>query len=142
MKRYAKPFKKSVSRNASMCFALRVLRMQIGHPADLSARQPSFFLLHGQKKETKEKAAPYRVDPALLVFGKGFSKGLPSPREKRAASLPRPWRVVLAKGCDAQGSIKGNKPHALGIFRFADVFKADQRPHRFELHPPFRTAKA
>lgn len=126
-----------------MCFALRVLRMQIGHPADLSARQPSFFLLHGQKKKTKEKAAPYRLDPALLVFGKGFSKGFPSrPREKPAASLPRPWRAVLAKGCDARDSIKRNKPHAFGIFRFADVFKADQRPNRFELLPPFRAAKA
>ncbi len=38
----------SVSRNTSMCFALRVLRMQIGNPADLSARQPRYFLLFGK----------------------------------------------------------------------------------------------
>jgi hypothetical protein len=30
------------------------------------ARQSSFFLLLSQKKETKEKATPYRFHPALL----------------------------------------------------------------------------
>jgi hypothetical protein len=39
-----------------MRFALRVHRMQIGYPADLSARQPRYFLLHRQKKVSKEKA--------------------------------------------------------------------------------------
>jgi hypothetical protein len=39
-----------------MRFALRVLRMQIGYPADLSARQPRHFLLRRQKKVSKEKA--------------------------------------------------------------------------------------
>ncbi|MBD9359646.1 hypothetical protein [Methylomonas fluvii] len=32
--------------------------MQIGYPADLSARQPRYFLLFGQKKVSKEKATP------------------------------------------------------------------------------------
>jgi hypothetical protein len=43
-----------------MCFALRVRGMQIGYPADLSHRQASFFLLLGQKKETKDKPAGSR----------------------------------------------------------------------------------
>ncbi|OGV78016.1 MAG: hypothetical protein A3I83_07945 [Methylotenera sp. RIFCSPLOWO2_02_FULL_45_14] len=32
------------------------------------ARRASFFLLLSQKKETKEKATPYRLFPALLSF--------------------------------------------------------------------------
>ncbi|MCQ8179930.1 hypothetical protein NP603_02305 [Methylomonas sp. SURF-1] len=53
-----------------MCFALWVLRMQIGAPADLSARQPSDFSLLGQRKVTKRKATP----PVL-----GAAKGMVLP---------------------------------------------------------------
>jgi hypothetical protein len=58
----------SVSRNTSMRFALRVLRMQIGYPADLSARQPRYFLLHRQKKVSKEKATRMLLIPCAPRF--------------------------------------------------------------------------
>jgi len=98
---------KSVSRNTSMCFALRMLRMQIGNPADLSARRPRYFLLLGEpqgcgecrkcrsnfrpKESIQRKGHP---DAASILraegFERGFPKGLPSPCVKRAASLRRP----------------------------------------------------
>ena len=62
-----------------MRFALRVLRMQIGYPADLSARQPRYFLLHRQK----EKATRMLLFPALLAFERGCRKGLPAPSSTR-----------------------------------------------------------
>jgi len=38
------------------------------------ARLASFFLLFSQKKETKEKATPYRFFPLLLSFMGGNRK--------------------------------------------------------------------
>ncbi|MFZ3088232.1 MAG: hypothetical protein WA123_09245 [Methylotenera sp.] len=38
------------------------------------ARLASFFLLHSQKKETKEKATPSRLYPALLTLMGGNRK--------------------------------------------------------------------
>jgi hypothetical protein len=67
-----------------MCFALRVLRMQIGYPADLSARQPKYFLLialgncscialppasmQSKEKYPKKRAPGCRFDPAHRSF--------------------------------------------------------------------------
>jgi hypothetical protein len=92
-----------------MCFALRVLRMHIGCPADLSDRQPSFFLLLGQKKETKEKAAPHTA--LILCFShlaRVFRTGFPALRKTRGIPAA-PLRADLAKCCDARGGMRGFK---------------------------------
>ncbi len=58
-----------------MCLALRVLRMQIGYPADLSCASRSC---------------------ALWVFDEGFPKGLPAPAEN-ARHPCRPLSGYLVK---------------------------------------------
>jgi hypothetical protein len=50
--------------------------------------------IFGQKKVPKENGTPCRVDPAFLGFERGFSKGHPSPYEKRDASLHRPCGLI------------------------------------------------
>ncbi|MCQ8130345.1 hypothetical protein [Methylomonas rivi] len=48
------------------------------------------FLCLSKEKYPKETTPECRVFPALLGFERGFPKGLPSPYEKRDASLHRP----------------------------------------------------
>ena len=103
----------SVSRKTSLFFALRVLRMQIGCPADLSDRQPSNFSLFGQRKVTKRKATRssaliLRVSLLARVFGRGF------PAPPKTSGIPAaPLRADLSKyplghkSCDARGGITG-----------------------------------
>jgi len=69
------------------------------------------FLSFARPKERNQrKGRPaYRINPARLAFVEGFSKEHPSPCEKRAASLPRPYGQFLDKGCDARGGMRGLK---------------------------------
>jgi len=81
--------------------------MQIGNPADLSARQPKYFLLRDQKKVSKEKATRHsasilRFSLLARVFGRGF------PAPPKTSGIPAaPLRADLAKSCDARGGITG-----------------------------------
>jgi hypothetical protein len=79
------------------------------------------FLSFARPKERNQrKGRPAcRLNPALLAFVEGFSKGHPSPCEKRAASLPRPCGQFLAKCCDARGGMRGFKTLPSAIIRFA-----------------------
>jgi len=76
----------------------------------VSARQPRYFLLRRQKKVSKEKAARMPLESCASRLWRGFSKGPSLALRKRGASLRRPCRAVLAKGCDARRGIRELKP--------------------------------
>jgi hypothetical protein len=70
--------------------ARRLFESGLSHP------KASYFLLRGQKKVTKEKAARCRLLPVLLAFAEGCQKGLLS-LWQRASSLKRPFGLFSAK---------------------------------------------
>ncbi|WKJ89179.1 hypothetical protein QZJ86_14245 [Methylomonas montana] len=96
--------------------------MQIGYPADLSARRPKYFLLRGQKKVFKEKATRnfanflrfcenhpwfspsgpayrlFKFAPGKFVaFGEGFPKGHPAPAENERHPCRSPFGLFSPK---------------------------------------------
>jgi hypothetical protein len=75
--------------------------------------------LLGQKKVSKEKATHIPLNPALLAFVEGFSKGHPSPCEKRAASLPRPFGQFSTKAAMLGRYVRDLKPCLRQFIRFA-----------------------
>jgi len=73
----------------------------------------SYFLLRGQKKVTKEKAARCRFILALLAFDGGCQKGLPVPLATRF--IPEaPLRAILAENSGAR-RVKRDKSPARNI---------------------------
>jgi hypothetical protein len=75
------------------------------------------------KKSTQKKRPPaFRQFPALLAFVEGFSKGLPSPCEKRATSLPRPFGQFSTKAAMLGRYVRDLKACLRQFVRFAAFF--------------------
>jgi len=70
-----------------------------------------FLFFACPKKRNQKKRHP---DAALTLrsegFERGFPKGLPSPHEKRDASLHRPYRANPFKPSGARRGITGENP--------------------------------
>jgi hypothetical protein len=63
-----------------------------------------------QRKVSKRNDTRIPPFPCASRFWRGFSEGLSLALRKRAASLPLPYRAILAKNCDARDGITGIKP--------------------------------
>jgi hypothetical protein len=82
-------------RFSKVSLARRLFESGLSHP------KASYFLLRGQKKVTKEKAARCRFFLALLAFDEGCQKGLPVPLATRCIHAAPLW-AVLAESCGAR----------------------------------------
>jgi len=71
----------------------RRIYLEVGSRPD---SRGTFFCL--PKRKFPKKTAPHAASILrAVIFVRGFSKGLPSPCEKRAASLPHPFGLFLTK---------------------------------------------
>ncbi|MEF3075524.1 hypothetical protein V2P20_10865, partial [Methylobacter sp. Wu1] len=84
----------------------------------------SYFLLRGQKKVTKEKAARLPLASCAPRFRRGLPKGTPVPLATRFIH-ETPLRAVLAENCGARRGKRERVPIVTSVYDLNLLAKGD-----------------